>query len=409
MKRKSLSVILMLTVLLSLTVPAFAAGPYTVDFIGQEKVLEKEEVRNGQKIDVEINVYADTSVDRFDAAHLLFTFDSSIFRFVRGRTESDGYNVMAQTVFDSDGTCSLIILNPYLHPPEDDRFCCTCIVTLEIKDAEALQQAGRKVLNVSPWESDVVVTADEVMYQMQEEPEVFVVNASPVVVKVEGVQGAQTSQQTLSFNSNAFIPIESIEAAPGEAVELPVPEQEGYTFDGWYTDVKLTKPVDGTTYTPQGDETLYAKWTEVPATDWIVRFVTNGGEKLEALSVQKGASVQLPEPTKDGSKFLGWYTEAMLLNPVDEPYQPTEDIMLYAKWKTVSGSASDPDTSGAGTTEGDDTNPTNAAGEQQATTGEAQSATESQHGFPVLPVVIVAAILVIAAICAAVVIRRKKS
>ncbi|MBQ7303146.1 MAG: InlB B-repeat-containing protein, partial [Clostridia bacterium] len=50
----------------------------------------------------------------------------------------------------------------------------------------------------------------------------------------------------------------------GDAVTLPVTTRYGYEFTGWFTASDCTgTPLNGTTYTPTGDVTLYAGWREV--------------------------------------------------------------------------------------------------------------------------------------------------
>lgn len=44
-------------------------------------------------------------------------------------------------------------------------------------------------------------------------------------------------------------------------VTLLAPTREGYTFDGWYTDSKLTEKTTGWAAGTTGDVVLYAKWT----------------------------------------------------------------------------------------------------------------------------------------------------
>ena len=53
----------------------------------------------------------------------------------------------------------------------------------------------------------------------------------------------------------------------GDVVALPLPEKEGYYFDGWYTDSEYTNSI-GLTYavTKDGEVTLYGKWVEKTAT-----------------------------------------------------------------------------------------------------------------------------------------------
>ena len=48
--------------------------------------------------------------------------------------------------------------------------------------------------------------------------------------------------------------------------DLPTPEREGYTFAGWYWDLRLTEPVTGDVKVDKTTVTLYAKWTGEKAT-----------------------------------------------------------------------------------------------------------------------------------------------
>ena len=57
--------------------------------------------------------------------------------------------------------------------------------------------------------------------------------------------------------------------------ELPTPGRNGYTFEGWYWDLRLTKPVTGDVDVNKTTVTLYAKWSEkigpddTGVSDWL--------------------------------------------------------------------------------------------------------------------------------------------
>ncbi len=72
---------------------------------------------------------------------------------------------------------------------------------------------------------------------------------------------------TVTFNSgsNGTCTTTSIsQSSQGGSIPLPdVTPADGYTFDGWYTDEALTSKVEGTTYTPTADITLYAKCSRI--------------------------------------------------------------------------------------------------------------------------------------------------
>ena len=65
--------------------------------------------------------------------------------------------------------------------------------------------------------------------------------------------------------------------------------------------------------------------------EYTVTFDTDGGSKIEAITVKKDKTLQLPkDPTKEGFKFLYWVDKdgkAVLNN-----FQVTSDLTLKAKW-----------------------------------------------------------------------------
>ncbi len=71
--------------------------------------------------------------------------------------------------------------------------------------------------------------------------------------------------------------------------------------------------------------------TNKPA-EYTVTFNTNGGNDIEAVTVESGKTVSLPTPSKDGYKFEGWYTDSSLKNAFDAATKITKNITLYANW-----------------------------------------------------------------------------
>lgn len=75
--------------------------------------------------------------------------------------------------------------------------------------------------------------------------------------KDTGIQATDNTKYTVILNAFGF---EKIEVRKGECIDLPIPTQNGYFFDGWYTGVS---PTDRkfTSYDPVfRDMTLYARW-----------------------------------------------------------------------------------------------------------------------------------------------------
>lgn len=71
------------------------------------------------------------------------------------------------------------------------------------------------------------------------------------------------------------------------------------------------------------------------AGEHTVTFVTNGGSEIQPITVADGDTLILPNaPTKDGQKFLRWYTNEALTTVYDTTSKITGDITLYARWFT---------------------------------------------------------------------------
>lgn len=65
-----------------------------------------------------------------------------------------------------------------------------------------------------------------------------------------------------------------------------------------------------------------------------VTFDTTGGESIPDMSVPDGEQIRLPEPTKVGYSFLGWYL-ANGTKITQEYIAPKADIILYAHWEEI--------------------------------------------------------------------------
>ncbi|MCR4892426.1 MAG: InlB B-repeat-containing protein, partial [Lachnospiraceae bacterium] len=112
------------------------------------------------------------------------------------------------------------------------------------------------------------------------------------------------------------------------------PEEEGYTFGGWFTDAECTNAYDFDTKVTD-HMTLYAKWTANPEeTTYTVTFHTNGhGTAPDSQTVSENGRAQKPtDPEAKGYAFGGWFTDTKCTNVYDFNTEVTADITLYAKW-----------------------------------------------------------------------------
>ena len=119
--------------------------------------------------------------------------------------------------------------------------------------------------------------------------------------------------------------------------QLPAPQIKDYVFQGWFTD-----PVDGIQVTPDmplvsmENHTLYAHWQ--PLLQYTVTFDPNGGTlpgDANTMAVTKGQPYgELPVPTLDSYRFLGWFTELEGGELVDSTTVcNSKDHTLYAHWE----------------------------------------------------------------------------
>ena len=142
---------------------------------------------------------------------------------------------------------------------------------------------------------------------------------------------------TLSFVPNGADDIDSITYNIESAdVTLPIPSRTGYTFSGWYTDEAFTSESVATVVSGSyGDVTFYAKWDIV---EYKVTFDSANGEAVEEITFTvESDTFALPETTRNGYTFAGWFESADLTgeaaqNIANGTYR---DITLYAKWEVV--------------------------------------------------------------------------
>ena len=149
---------------------------------------------------------------------------------------------------------------------------------------------------------------------------------------------ALTNYRTLCVNEvvfntnggNELDPIEyTVKSATILAASLPTPYKLGYDFAGWYIDPELTTPV--TDIEPKDHSNgviLYAKWTP---TVYTITFDANGGEAVASQNYTiETATFDLPQTTKIGYTFAGWYLGAEKITQIVQG--TTGDKNLVAQW-----------------------------------------------------------------------------
>ena len=116
----------------------------------------------------------------------------------------------------------------------------------------------------------------------------------------------------------------------GTATDPGKLSEEGYTFDGWYTDDNYSKKFDFTKPITS-NTTVYAKWT---AKDYEVSFVTEHGKTPTSQNVKYNGTATNPGTlTEEGYTFIGWYTDHTCTTEFDFTKPITGDTKVYAKWE----------------------------------------------------------------------------
>ena len=120
----------------------------------------------------------------------------------------------------------------------------------------------------------------------------------------------------------------------GNATEPKLPDEGDHAFKGWYTDRECITPFDFAQTQINNDITLYAKWV-----NRYTVFYKNGGHGQSTMpaneKVEEGKCATRPtDPTEKGWIFKGWYENDDYIGDVFdfEKTQITHDITLTARW-----------------------------------------------------------------------------
>ncbi|MBY0117721.1 S-layer homology domain-containing protein [Paenibacillus sp. FSL L8-0435] len=180
-------------------------------------------------------------------------------------------------------------------------------------------------------------------------------NGMPYVAYADGSQGNKMTVMTLStehsvtYNANGTItgsvPVDNQKYEKDTAVTVldntGVLEKEDYQFIGWNTSADGS----GTSYSAadtfsmnDSDVTLYAQWQPLYVN---IGFESNGGSEVAAQKVDYNSPAVNPDiPEKAGYTFSGWYQDSQLLQAFDFNTNLTQNITLYAKWKSSTATLS---------------------------------------------------------------------
>ena len=129
---------------------------------------------------------------------------------------------------------------------------------------------------------------------------------------------------TITFDTDGGTVIDPIKTIEDSIKLPPNPSKIRHEFGGWFTDDTFSEEFDGTGIS--GDMTIYAKWLYANE----ISFEPNGGDPIEPIYTVSGVEA-VPNATRLGYRFDGWFTDEELTNKFDCT-NVTEDVKVYAAW-----------------------------------------------------------------------------
>ncbi|MCL2193819.1 MAG: InlB B-repeat-containing protein, partial [Treponema sp.] len=153
---------------------------------------------------------------------------------------------------------------------------------------------------------------------------------------------------TVTFDPNGGTgTMPALTTPQGSGITLPSGAglKGGYTFGGWNRNAVGTGENfgAGSTFTPTGNVTLFARWIVAGAESFTVTFSANGGGGTAPAPqmVAAGSSIALPSGDgllRSGFTFGGWNTNADgtgVNHSAGASFTPTENVTLFARWNPV--------------------------------------------------------------------------
>lgn len=138
-----------------------------------------------------------------------------------------------------------------------------------------------------------------------------------------------TALYNVTFETAGGSPVDSkVNVRAGTKITLPPTTLDGCDFEWWATEGNTY--AIGAEYEVNSDVIFVAKWAGL----CTVVYNTDGGSSVESETVHDMETIHMPAaPTKDGHRFLGWYTtdENNLMQP-DDLFNVTDSVTINAKW-----------------------------------------------------------------------------
>lgn len=152
-----------------------------------------------------------------------------------------------------------------------------------------------------------------------------------VTTPAPGPGGGGVSSYAITFETNGGAAIESVSYRGGREITadmLPVPEREGYTFEGWYLDAELAEKAES--FVMKKDVTLYAAWKaqEAPGGDYIPEML-NGEDHYAYIIGYPDGTIQPDESITRAEVTTIFYR--LLKDEIREQYFTKENAYVDVK------------------------------------------------------------------------------
>ncbi|MCL1946428.1 MAG: InlB B-repeat-containing protein [Chitinivibrionia bacterium] len=138
------------------------------------------------------------------------------------------------------------------------------------------------------------------------------------------------------YSDNGTVIVHSIVEEEGKTITLPTYSRDGYTFNGWYSAATGGTKYGGgeDNYTVTDDDiAMYMRWT---LNNYTLTFNSQGGSGVSPITQGFATNVTLPNPTRSGYVFDGWYSAATGGTKYNSPYTVEDkNVTMYAQWLTT--------------------------------------------------------------------------
>ena len=137
------------------------------------------------------------------------------------------------------------------------------------------------------------------------------------------------------YTTDNDFPYSIEDAVIGDCISVEDPYVEGWFFTEWYSDpdrvwcYDMSQPITGDVY-------LYARMIPYDDVATVYTYMPDEYFYTNVYEIEKGRTINFPDPELDEMYFAGWYRDRELTKPFYKSQPVTEDIALFAKFVPIS-------------------------------------------------------------------------